>query len=253
MAIAVAVALALWSVIPEAAAARGGGRAGERVALAEGQGTSGASRGASRGYLGVHVVPLTEELRLHMGAPQGTGVLISRVTSGSPAEASGLEVGDVLASVDGAPVPSAAALRRAVAPRRQGDLVDLEVYRDGRRLLLRASISERKAAGPDLSALFELGEGERLFQGEEWEAFGQRMAELGERIGLMGAALGEELGRTIAEELAPALGRLMEPEWRLRIEEELLRWEEEGLPELEQSLRELERRLEERFEEQEVR
>jgi hypothetical protein len=200
-----------------------------------------------RGFLGVHVLELTPELRRHLGVPGDHGVLVSRVLPGSPAEEAGIEVGDVLAAVDAAPVGSAAGLRRALGPRGASTAVELEVYRDGRLLILSPVLAERQAVGVhrDLRRHESEQGWAEPFVGEEWELFAQRMAELGERIGLMGMELGEEVGRRLAEELGPALERLIEPELRWRLEEGLRRWEEEGLPKLEESLRELEQRVRE--------
>jgi membrane-associated protease RseP (regulator of RpoE activity) len=56
---------------------------------------------ACRGYLGVQLVELTPELREHYGATAEHGVLVGKVEPGSPAEAAGLRVGDVIVALDG--------------------------------------------------------------------------------------------------------------------------------------------------------
>ena len=42
-----------------------------------------------RGYLGVHVIEISDDLRLHFGVEPGSGVLVSRVVAESPAARSG--------------------------------------------------------------------------------------------------------------------------------------------------------------------
>lgn len=59
---------------------------------------------ARRGWLGVEMQALTDELATHMGLPVSQGILLGYVYRNSPAEAAGLEVGDVLVELDGEPV-----------------------------------------------------------------------------------------------------------------------------------------------------
>src|SRR5262245_342061 len=52
---------------------------------------------AERGpRMGVELLELTPELRVFFGAPEDSGLLVSRVESGSPAERAGIRVGDVI-------------------------------------------------------------------------------------------------------------------------------------------------------------
>ena len=57
-----------------------------------------------RGWLGVEMQALSEELAAYMKLPTSSGVLIGYVYSGSPADEAGLEVGDVLVRLDGQPI-----------------------------------------------------------------------------------------------------------------------------------------------------
>jgi serine protease Do len=56
---------------------------------------------ARRGWLGVEMQALTGELAEHMGLPVRQGILLGYVYRNSPAEAAGLEVGDILIELDG--------------------------------------------------------------------------------------------------------------------------------------------------------
>ena len=57
-----------------------------------------------RGWLGVEMQPLSQELAQHMGLPVDRGILLGYVYRNSPAESAGLEVGDVLFELEGEPV-----------------------------------------------------------------------------------------------------------------------------------------------------
>jgi hypothetical protein len=188
--------------------------------------------GGRRGFLGVHVLELTPELRRHFQAGEDAGVLVSKVEEGSPAAQAGIAVGDVLTAVDGDAVASSWDLRRALAPRREGDGVAVDVVRDGRPRQLTASLAEREGRVLELGRLMQRdAEGRPLIVlpgGEEWEEFGERMGELG-----------EEVGEAVA-------GALADPRIRLRVEREVQHRDElqRKLELLERRLKELERQLE---------
>lgn len=96
------------------------------------------------GYIGVQSTALSPELRRYFGVPDDAGVLISRVESGAPAEAAGILVGDIVTRVEGAPVVDVAALGRTVRPRQDGEPIELELYRDGRRQTVTVNVAERR-------------------------------------------------------------------------------------------------------------
>ncbi len=85
-----------------------------------------------RGRLGVEVQELTPELAKGLGVAADRGAVVTRVMKGSPAAEAGLRSGDVVTSVDGQPVRSAADLRNRIGLRRAGETVKLEVLRAGK-------------------------------------------------------------------------------------------------------------------------
>lgn len=104
-----------------------------------------------RGFLGVQLLGLTDELRVHFGVPEGAGVMVSKVVPDSPAAAAGIHVGDILTSIDGDEVTSATALSSAIRHKEKGDVVDLDVWRDGRLDTYSAEIAERERAVVDFT------------------------------------------------------------------------------------------------------
>lgn len=117
----------------------------------------------SRTFLGIQLVSLTPELCKHFAVASSQAVMVSKVEAGSPAEAAGVEVGDVITRIDGLPVESASRLAREIAERKPGDVVNLEVWRDGRASTLSATLGERERAQIDVGPLvwrWEGGEGE---------------------------------------------------------------------------------------------
>ncbi len=89
--------------------------------------------------------------------PEGdvAGVIVQRVIEGSPAEAAGLQAGDVITALDGEPVESAQALTESIAVHAPGDEVTLTVVRlsNGNERQVEVSLAEH----PDESGKAYLG------------------------------------------------------------------------------------------------
>ena len=84
----------------------------------------------SRGYLGVLLSNVDEDLALDLGLPKGTkGTLISNVVEGSAAKKSGLETNDIIVKVDGKKVSSRKEVQNAIGLRSPGQETNITVYR----------------------------------------------------------------------------------------------------------------------------
>lgn len=101
----------------------------------------------SGAFLGVELTALTPELRNHFGVPESVGVMVSKVLPDSPAEAAGVEVGDIVTAVDDTEVSSTSALAHAIRTHEDGDAVVLEVWREGGLLHRTATLAKREVAG----------------------------------------------------------------------------------------------------------
>jgi membrane-associated protease RseP (regulator of RpoE activity) len=97
---------------------------------------------AGRGRLGFAALQISSELRKFLGAPADRGVLVDRIRPGSPAERAGLRVGDVLTAVDGTSCQSASDVIEAIADRKKGEVVTLEVVRGKARVQLHAKLED---------------------------------------------------------------------------------------------------------------
>lgn len=94
------------------------------------------------GTIGAEAIGLPGPLQRHFGAPAGAGVMISSVEPGSPAEAAGLSLGDVVYEADGQPVRDTAEWRQRVRRGGIGNDLELAIVRDGRELILEATVVE---------------------------------------------------------------------------------------------------------------
>jgi serine protease Do len=95
-----------------------------------------------RGWIGVEGIELPPALREHFGAPESSGVMISDVVTGSPAEAAGFRLGDVLYEVEDAPIGSVRELQSWVRFGGMGNTLELTVMRNGVRIVLEAVVAE---------------------------------------------------------------------------------------------------------------
>lgn len=84
-----------------------------------------------RGYLGVQIAELTQELAEKEGLENIEGVYVGGVTEGGAAKLAGMKAGDVITAIDGKKVNSTTQLRESVGQYRPGDKVDVEVNRNG--------------------------------------------------------------------------------------------------------------------------
>jgi S1-C subfamily serine protease len=79
---------------------------------------------------GLEVEKITPALRLHFGAPETAGVLVTRVVAGLPAAEAGLKVGDVLVRVAGNEIRTPRELRVNLVPWNHREPIHVEVVRE---------------------------------------------------------------------------------------------------------------------------
>jgi Do/DeqQ family serine protease len=96
-----------------------------------------------RGELGIAVQDLTPELAEGLRLDVSEGAVVAEVTPGSAGARAGLEVGDVIVALDGAPLRNVADLRNRIGLLRVGDTVRLTVIRKSESLSLEAKIQAR--------------------------------------------------------------------------------------------------------------
>jgi serine protease Do len=97
----------------------------------------------SRGWLGVQIQPLTDDLAQTFGLAGAEGVLIADVVADGPSADAGLEAGDIVTAVDGKGVGSTGELLGIVAQSVPGARLDLTVVRDGDERAVSVTLGER--------------------------------------------------------------------------------------------------------------
>lgn len=90
----------------------------------------------TRGWLGVVIEDVDAETAKALGMGEAQGALVANVEKGSPADAAGVRVGDVIVGFEGTPVEKSGDLSRIVARTPVGTVAQVMVVRDGRPVAL---------------------------------------------------------------------------------------------------------------------
>jgi serine protease Do len=86
----------------------------------------------SRGWMGISIQSVTEEMASSFGLPKAQGALVNDVVPGGPAAKAGLRQGDVITTFGGEKVKDVRQLQRLVGEAPIGKKVEVEFYRDGK-------------------------------------------------------------------------------------------------------------------------
>ncbi len=94
----------------------------------------------TRGWLGVTIQDVDRNLAESFNLERPMGALVAQVAPGSPAEAAGIEPGDVIIRFDGETIDTSADLPHVVGLLRPGAEVDAVIVRNGRRQTLAVEV-----------------------------------------------------------------------------------------------------------------
>lgn len=115
-----------------------------------------------RGYLGVQIQKVTQELAESLKLPADQGALVAAVTPDSPAARAGIEVGDVIVGFGGQAVDEMRELPRLVANTSPGDKTTIKVLRDGSEKQLKVTVAPYEEQMAEADTGEAVPEGARL-------------------------------------------------------------------------------------------
>jgi serine protease Do len=125
----------------------------------------------SRGWLGVNIQNVTEDVAKGLGMSEPHGAIVSAVTANGPAAKAGLKEGDTIVAVSGQKVLDSRDLARKVAAMAPDASTDVRVIRDGSEKTIRVQLGTFPAG--DKLAKLEQGSGRAM---PEIEQFGLTLA-----------------------------------------------------------------------------
>ena len=99
-----------------------------------------------RGWLGVKIQDVTDEIAESLGLAKAAGALVAEVTKTGPAEKAGIQAGDIILAFDNKPIREMRNLPRIVAETNIDKKAQVIVWRNGKRVTLSADIGELEKA-----------------------------------------------------------------------------------------------------------
>lgn len=106
-----------------------------------------------RGWLGVGIDPISEEMAEKIKIRQGTGVIVNSVFEGDPAHLAGLKVGDIILKIGGAKIDSPNSLIRIIGTITPGQTINLDIIRDGEHKVVPVKLESKKKKTSLLASL----------------------------------------------------------------------------------------------------
>ena len=145
-----------------------------------------------RGYLGVNIQPVTDDLADSLGLPKNRGEFVQSVQPGEAADKAGIRPGDVVTKVGSNAVTKDETLSYLVANIEPGQRVPIELYRDGQRRTVTVVVGKRPSDE-------ELAQGQLFDPDAEPEApgAGQQGGVIEERLGLQTLPLTPQIARQL--------------------------------------------------------
>lgn len=130
-----------------------------------------------RGWLGVRIQPVTEEIAESLGLDSASGVLVSGIDKDGPAAGGKLEAGDIIIGFDGKEIDDVRELSRSVAESPVGETVSVEILRKGERMSVAIELGRLEEGEKLAQASAEEGESEAP-EVESAQLLGMTIAEL---------------------------------------------------------------------------
>jgi serine protease Do len=115
----------------------------------------------ARGWLGVKIQNLDEDMAKSFGLSDTSGALVQEVTAKGPAEASGIRLEDVILSVNGAKIKDTKDLALKIAEYAPNTVVDVRVMRKDKEQTIKVTLGRFPGAATEVAAIEKADPGTR--------------------------------------------------------------------------------------------
>ncbi len=151
-----------------------------------------------RGFLGIQIQPISDEIADSLGLPHDRGELVRLVQPGQPAEKAGIKIGDIVLKVNDEPVTPSRTLSGIVSDITPGTRIPIEVLRGGKTVRVQATVAKRPTQQELAKSLTPAAKQDRLadpaMQGE-----GLAESALGLKVLTMEPEIAEQLGVPLSQ------------------------------------------------------
>ncbi|MDY7098299.1 MAG: Do family serine endopeptidase [Pseudomonadota bacterium] len=145
-----------------------------------------------RGFLGVSLGPVTDDMADSLGLPANRGEIVQSVQDDSAAAKAGIQAGDIITSINGQDVTSEQTVIFLIANLQPGESVPVEVLRGGRTVALTATLGKRPSEE-------ELRQQQQTFDPDSEEPMNPDQVDdvIGDKLGLQVLEMTPQLARQL--------------------------------------------------------
>ena len=152
-----------------------------------------------RGWLGVHIQAVSEEIAESLGLKETTGALVASTMKDGPAEKSGIRAGDIILEFNGRKVTEMRRLPRIVADAPVGEAVKAIIWRDNKRQEIKVEVGALKEGEEQVA---RLSQSESNAKPSTIAALGLTLSELSPKVREQYSLDGDAKG-VVVTEVAP--------------------------------------------------
>lgn len=109
-------------------------------------------KSVSRGWMGVAIQDVTEELAEYYKIEENKGVYVAKVYEGDPADKAGIKAGDVIFMINDKEISSSRDLTLTIGNLSVGEIIQAKLMREGKEKTVKVELGKRPDQNPELSS-----------------------------------------------------------------------------------------------------
>ncbi len=106
-------------------------------------------KSVSRGWMGVAIQNVTEQLAQYYGIKETKGIFVAKVYPGEPADQGGIKTGDVILKINNKKIENSRDLTRTIAGSSVGEIVRVKLVREGKKKIVEVKLGKRPDQNPE--------------------------------------------------------------------------------------------------------